>query len=117
MIIWLASYPKSGNTMLRTMLSSYLFSEDGAFNFELMKNIKQFPNSGIFDQLGIDFKTGELIAANKSFPINENKITTPILIKLFATSKVAKSFLGLLNSPERTLPLVAFVCMDSSRSF
>ncbi len=56
MIIWLASYPKSGNTMLRTMLSSYLFSEDGVFNFELMKNIKQFPNSEIFDQLGIDHK-------------------------------------------------------------
>ena len=29
MIIWLASYPKSGNTMLRSMLSAYLFSNDG----------------------------------------------------------------------------------------
>ena len=25
-------------------------------NFELMKNIKQFPNSEIFDQLEIDYK-------------------------------------------------------------
>ena len=44
MIIWLASYPKSGNTLLRSMLSSYLFSEEGIFNFDLLKKIKQFPN-------------------------------------------------------------------------
>ena len=29
MIIWLASYPKSGNTLLRSILSTYFFSEDG----------------------------------------------------------------------------------------
>ena len=33
MIIWLASYPKSGNTLLRSMLAAYLFSEDGNYNF------------------------------------------------------------------------------------
>ena len=53
MIIWLASYPKSGNTMLRSMLSSYLFSNDGIFNFELLFNIKQFPNDDILHRLGI----------------------------------------------------------------
>ena len=39
MIIWLASYPKSGNTMLRTMLSSYLFTNDGSFDFNVMKKV------------------------------------------------------------------------------
>ncbi len=53
MIIWLASYPKSGNTMLRSMLSAYLFSDDGNFNFELLYNIKQFPNDSILQKLGI----------------------------------------------------------------
>ena len=42
MIIWIASYPKSGNTWIRSLLSSYLFSEDGKFIFELLKNIEQF---------------------------------------------------------------------------
>ena len=42
MIIWIASYPKSGNTWIRSLLSSYLFSEDGKFNFELLNNIVQF---------------------------------------------------------------------------
>ena len=54
MIIWLASYPKSGNTFLRSLLSSYLFTNDGIFNFEVIKNIKQFPSAGIFKNLGID---------------------------------------------------------------
>ena len=45
MIIWLASYPKSGNTWLRSLLSSYYYSEDGNFTFDLLKNISQFPQS------------------------------------------------------------------------
>ena len=64
MIIWLASYPKSGNTMLRTMLSSYLFTNDGSFNFDIMKNIKQFPNWAIFDKLGVDYKDHNEVIKN-----------------------------------------------------
>ena len=56
MIIWLASYPKSGNTMLRTMLSSYLFTNDGSFDFNVMKKISQFPNSFVYDKLGVNYK-------------------------------------------------------------
>ena len=36
MIIWLASYPKSGNTWLRSIISALLFTEDGLFNFKLI---------------------------------------------------------------------------------
>jgi hypothetical protein len=64
MIIWLASYPKSGNTMLRTMLSAYLFSKDGIFNFDLLKNIKQYPNHDIIKKLNIDPKNRNEIVKN-----------------------------------------------------
>jgi len=64
MIIWLASYPKSGNTLLRTMLSAYLFSENGSFNFELLNNIKQFPAKYHFEDLGIDIKNRDEIVKN-----------------------------------------------------
>ena len=50
MIIWLASYPKSGNTFVRAFLSSYYYSKDGNFDFGLLENIKQFPNEEFFDQ-------------------------------------------------------------------
>ena len=29
MFVWIASYPKSGNTLVRSMLTSYFFSNDG----------------------------------------------------------------------------------------
>ena len=48
MIIWIASYPKSGNTWVRSFLSSYYFTTDGNFNFDLLKNIKQFPSREFF---------------------------------------------------------------------
>ena len=54
MIVWLASYPKSGNTILRSILSSYLFTKDGVFNLEVLKNINQFPDAGLFLNQGID---------------------------------------------------------------
>ncbi len=43
-IIWIASYPKSGNTYLRSFLASYYFSDDGKFSFDQLLNIHQFPN-------------------------------------------------------------------------
>tara|TARA_B100001250_G_scaffold374876_1_gene362021 strand:+ start:782 stop:1639 length:858 start_codon:yes stop_codon:yes gene_type:complete len=54
MFIWLASYPKSGNTFVRSMLAAYFFSKDGKFNFKLLKNIKQFPDLTLFKNLGVD---------------------------------------------------------------
>lgn len=61
MIFWLASYPKSGNTLLRSILSTYFFSEDGEFKFEHLYKIGQFPNTDHFLRIGIN-------------PTNEKKI-------------------------------------------
>ncbi len=49
MIIWIASYPKCGNTWVRSLLSAYYFTKDGEFNFNLLKNIKQFPSKDFFE--------------------------------------------------------------------
>jgi hypothetical protein len=43
MIIWLASYPKSGNTWLRSIISSLINTDDGNFNFRLLDRIPLFP--------------------------------------------------------------------------
>ena len=48
MIIWLASYPKSGNTWLRSLIANYYFSETGDFNFELLEKIDSFPSNKYF---------------------------------------------------------------------
>ena len=64
MFIWLASYPKSGNTLLRSMLAAYFFSVDGIYNFDLIKNIKQFPNITLFERFGVDIKNEKEVVKN-----------------------------------------------------
>ena len=54
MIIWLASYPKSGNTLLRSILSAYFYSVEGDFKFDNLYKISQFPAIPHFMRLGID---------------------------------------------------------------
>lgn len=44
-IFWLASYPKSGNTLVRSILASLFFTKDGKFEFDKLINIKQFDNT------------------------------------------------------------------------
>ena len=44
MIIWLSSYPKNGNTWLRSLISAYYYTDDGLFfGDQQLKNISQFP--------------------------------------------------------------------------
>ena len=62
MILWLASYPKSGNTLLRSFLSTYFFSKDGIFNFDLLENIKQYPQPAFFYNLGININDKHEVA-------------------------------------------------------
>jgi len=64
MIIWLASYPKSGNTLLRGMLATYFFSKDGNFDFNYLYKIGQFPSLIHFKNLGIDVFDDDLIYSN-----------------------------------------------------
>lgn len=56
MIIWLSSYPKSGNTWVRLFLDSLLFSKNSSLNINNIK-IEQFPNrkhfSGITNNIDI----------------------------------------------------------------
>ena len=54
MIIWLASYPKSGNTLLRSLLGTYFFSPNGEFDFKYIYKIEQFPAYKFFKNINID---------------------------------------------------------------
>ena len=64
MIIWLASYPKSGNTLLRSILVSYFYSNDGVLKFEDLIKINQFPLSEQFMSLGIDIENDREVFKN-----------------------------------------------------
>jgi hypothetical protein len=55
MIVWLASYPKSGNTWVRSMVSALMYTNDGKFSFDLLDKIKQFPSQFYFKNFTNDF--------------------------------------------------------------
>ena len=54
MIIWIASYPKSGNTWVRALLSYYFFSKKKILNFDILKH--NIPN----------FNIGDFVSENKN---------------------------------------------------
>lgn len=75
MIIWLASYPKSGNTLLRSIIGTYFFSKDGEFKFDYVYQIGQFPQLNYFDRIGINTSNDKEIFknyVNAQNLINEN---------------------------------------------
>ncbi len=53
--MWLASYPKSGNTWLRALLTTYFYSNEGNFDFSLLPKIGQFPQKNFFKSYKKDF--------------------------------------------------------------
>ena len=67
MIIWLASYPKSGNTLLRGILGTYFFSDDGNFDFKYIYRIGQFPVLEYFKNYNIDNSNDEFYFKNYNF--------------------------------------------------
>ena len=76
MIIWIASYPKSGNTWLRSFLASVFYTEDANSNFKNLNNIKQYPLRSHFNGLINDFKDIDQIVKNWSLSqdlINQDK--------------------------------------------
>lgn len=48
MIVWIASYPKSGNTWIRSVISALVYTENGMFDFGKLKYIPQFPDKVYF---------------------------------------------------------------------
>ena len=105
MIIWLASYPKSGNTYVRAFLSAYYFSENGQFDFSQISNIDQFPHEKFFKQ-----KVNSISEASKQWLPIQKEINKDKKIRFFKTH----SFLGNyqnneFTSPETTLGAVYIV--------
>ena len=57
MIIWIASYPKSGNTWIRSFLAAYYFCNKGVFDIDKLKLIEDYPNKQFFNE---KVKEGEI---------------------------------------------------------
>ena len=86
MIFWIASYPKSGNTWLRTLISSYYYSTDGIYNKDLINQIGQFPQKRHFESFSYDAKSP--IGTSNLWIKAQEKINKDKKIRFFKTHNV-----------------------------
>ncbi len=92
MIFWIASYPKSGNTWVRALISTYYYSQDGTFSEELIKKIGQFPEKIHFH--GFDYNE-EIVTDTTKFWIKaQERINSDKKIRFKKTHNCLSSING-----------------------
>ena len=89
MITWIVSYPKSGNTYLRSFLASYYYSDDGKFSFDDLLKIHQFPNMKFSK-----FNAGTKEDASKNWIFNQNSFFKKENLNLVKTHNCLYPFKG-----------------------
>ena len=83
MIIWLTSYPKSGNTWVRFFILSLLLGNKMEINLNHLKNIEQFPSKSQFVGLKLDLKNLREVA--KNWITVQNKINLSKKVRFYKT--------------------------------
>ena len=86
MIIWLTSYPKSGNTWVRSFISTILFSVNGENDFSNLGQIRQFPDRIFFKEYVKDF--GDVYEVARNWINVQNYLNLDRKIKIFKTHHV-----------------------------
>ena len=83
MIIWLASYPKSGNTWVRYFLASLIYSNQGKSGLDKLGYIMQYPKRDQFEKLVTNFDDFNQI--KKNWINSQNQINSDNKVKIFKT--------------------------------
>ena len=83
MIIWVASYPKSGNTWVRSIISSLVYTENGIFDFPSIKKIDQYPQRRFLEHFTQDYNNIHEI--KKHWITSQERINLDTKIKFFKT--------------------------------
>ena len=96
MIFWIASYPKSGNTWLRALISSYYYTEDGVYHQNIIKEIGQFPEKRHFKSF--DYNKDIVTDTSKFWIKAQEKINEDKKLRFFKTHNA----FGALNNNQFT---------------
>ena len=104
MIIWIASYPKSGNTWVRSFLSAYYFSKNGNFDINDLNKIEDYPNKQFFSQV---VNEGEI---HKHWDESQKKIAKSGKVKFLKThNSLIKAYGNDFTQPKYSLGVVYIV--------
>ena len=83
MIIWIASYPKSGNTWVRSFLVSLLYNKDPSSNLNNLNLIEQYPNRRIFNEFSDNLL--DLHEVKKFWIVTQDKLNKDKKVKFLKT--------------------------------
>ena len=86
MIIWLASYPKSGNTWVRQFLASLIYSNREKSGLDKLGFIMQYPKRDQFEKLVTDLNDFNQI--KKNWINSQDLINSDNKVKIFKTHHV-----------------------------
>ena len=104
MIIWIASYPKSGNTWVRAFLSAYYFCENGIFDIKKLYKIEDYPNKQFFQS---EVKDGEI---HRHWKESQEKILKGKKIKFLKThNSLIKAYGNDFTKPEYSLGVIYII--------
>ena len=108
MIVWCASYPKSGNTWVKAIIASLLYSEDGIFNFEMLKKIGQFAVKKQFKDYIEDYSNLKKISEH--WIKAQEKINSDGKLRIFKTHSGNYNFFGSnFTNKENTVGVIYIV--------
>jgi hypothetical protein len=113
MIIWLASYPKSGNTWVRHFLASLIYSNQGKTGLEKLGFIMQYPKRDQFEKLVTNFDDFNQI--KKNWINSQNLINSDNKLNIFKTHHVLCS-LGKDNFTDKKNTLGAIYIVRDPRN-
>ena len=104
MIIWIASYPKSGNTWVRSFVTAYYFCENGIFDINKLNLIQDYPNKQFFKEA---VKKGEI---HKHWDSSQKNICDEQKVKFLKThNSLITAFGNDFTKPEYTLGIIHII--------
>tara|TARA_B100001250_G_scaffold388022_1_gene385939 strand:- start:617 stop:1447 length:831 start_codon:yes stop_codon:yes gene_type:complete len=86
MIIWLASYPKSGNTWVRAIINSLINSNNSKCDLSSLSNIEKYPKKKHYQDLAKDFN--DLHKIKKIWETSQDILNLDNKIKFLKTHHV-----------------------------
>ena len=119
-IFWISSYPKSGNTLVRAILTGLFYSDDGSVEFENMRNIglfettrrlnfiksinkKDFYNLGdlkVLSRYWQKIQTNQELRIEKGFGfLKTHSCLVSIKNNLFTSADITKGYIYVVRDP------------------
>ena len=101
-IFWISSYPKSGNTLVRALITSLFFSIDGKFQFDQLKHTTQFETRNILNSIRKwneeDFLNLDQLKVLSKYWLTLQKKENMKINKGFGLVKSHSSYVAILNN-------------------